>query len=127
MHDHLGGVVVLGAADLQLQLLLDDVDAGHDLAREVRVVDAVVDDAVGRPPHGDGGDPVGLGEASDVVLDVPVDTRLPDGKIGPLPFLGLRRGGGRGGAIQGKEGSHFAANCIGAIVLQARTAIRKTI
>ena len=48
VHDHLGGVVVLGAADLQLQLLLDHVDAGSDLAREVRVVDAVVDDAVRR-------------------------------------------------------------------------------
>ena len=48
VHDHLGGVVVLGAADLQLQLLLDHVHAGHDLAREVRVVDAVVDDSVGR-------------------------------------------------------------------------------
>ena len=48
VHDHLGGVVVLGPADLQLQLLLDDVDAGHDLAREVGVVDAVVNDSVGR-------------------------------------------------------------------------------
>ena len=32
---------------------------------------------------------------------------LPDGKIGSLPFLGLRRGGGRGGAILGKEGIKF--------------------
>ena len=32
---------------------------------------------------------------------------LPDGKIGSLPFLGLRQGGGRGGAIQGKEGIKF--------------------
>ena len=33
-------------------------------------------------------------------------TRLPDGKILSRPFLGLRKGGGRGvgGAIQGKEG-----------------------
>ena len=48
VHDHLGGVVVLGPADLQLQLLFNDVDAGHDLAREVGVVDAVVDDSIGR-------------------------------------------------------------------------------
>ena len=34
-------------------------------------------------------------------------TRLPDGKIGSRPYLGLRRGGGRGGAIQGKEGIKF--------------------
>ena len=29
---------------------------------------------------------------------------LPEGKIYSLPFLALRKGGGRGGAIQGKEG-----------------------
>ena len=33
--------------------------------------------------------------------------RLPDGKIGSLPFPGLCQGGGRGGAIQGKEGIKF--------------------
>ena len=32
---------------------------------------------------------------------------LPDGKIGSLPFLGLRQGGGYGSAIQGKEGIKF--------------------
>ena len=32
-------------------------------------------------------------------------TRLPDA----LPFLGLRQGGGRGGAIQGKEGIKFCS------------------
>ena len=35
--------------------------------------------------------------------------RLPDGKILSLPFLGLRRGRGRGGAIQGKEGIKFCS------------------
>ena len=34
---------------------------------------------------------------------------LPDGKIRSLPFLGLRQGGGRGGAIQGKEGIKFCS------------------
>lgn len=48
VHDHLGWVVVLGPADLKLQLLLDHVDAGNDLAGEVGVVDTVVDDSVGR-------------------------------------------------------------------------------
>ena len=36
-------------------------------------------------------------------------SRLPDGKIWSLPFLGLRQGGGRGGAIQGKEGIKFCS------------------
>ena len=35
--------------------------------------------------------------------------RLPDGKIWSLPFLGLRQGGGRGDAIQGKEGIKFCS------------------
>ena len=35
------------------------------------------------------------------------DTRLPDGKIRSLSFLGVCRGGGRAGAIQGKEGIRF--------------------
>ena len=35
--------------------------------------------------------------------------RLPDGKTWSLPFLGLRKGGGRGGAIQGKEGIKFSS------------------
>ena len=36
-------------------------------------------------------------------------SRLPDGKIVSLPFLGLRRGGWRGGAIQGEEGIKFCS------------------
>ena len=44
-------------------------------------------------------------------------TRLPDGKIRSLPFLGLRQGGGRGGAqSKGRKGSNFAAQPSGAIV-----------
>ena len=57
------------------------------------------------------------------VVDVPASTRrfpgiasrdslmsrLPDGKIGSLPFLGLCKGGGLGGAIQGKEGIKFCS------------------
>ena len=35
--------------------------------------------------------------------------RWPDGKIWALPFLGLRQGGGCGGAIQGKEGIKFCS------------------
>ena len=35
--------------------------------------------------------------------------RLPDGNIWSLPFLGLRQGGWRGGAIQGKEGIKFCS------------------
>ena len=35
--------------------------------------------------------------------------RLPDGKIWSLPCLGLCQGGGRGGAIQGKEGIKFCS------------------
>ena len=34
----------------------------------------------------------------------PSTPRLPDGKIGSLPFLELCQGGGQGGTIQGKEG-----------------------
>ena len=34
---------------------------------------------------------------------------LPDGKILSLPFLGLCQGGGRAGAIQGKEGIKFCS------------------
>ena len=37
---------------------------------------------------------------------------LPDGEIGSLPFLGLCHGGGRGGAIQRKEGSDQILQCI---------------
>ena len=47
---------------------------------------------------------------------VDLQARLPDGKIGSLPFLGLgptsstlRRGGGRRGAIQEKEGINFCS------------------
>ena len=36
-------------------------------------------------------------------------TVLPESKIWSLPFLGLRQGGGRGGAIQGKEGIKFCS------------------
>ena len=36
-------------------------------------------------------------------------SRLPDGKIRSLSFLGLCQGGGRGGAIQGKEGIKFCS------------------
>ena len=46
-----------------------------------------------------------VGEAA-VVLLLPW---LPDGKIGSIPFLGLRQGGGHGGAIQGKEGIKFCS------------------
>ena len=42
-------------------------------------------------------------------LRLPFSPWLPDGKIGSLPFLGLRQGGGRGGAIQGKEGIQFCS------------------
>ena len=41
---------------------------------------------------------------------------LQDGKILSLPFLGLRQGGGGGGAIQGKEGIKFCNVASGAIV-----------
>ena len=44
-------------------------------------------------------------------------TRLLDSKIWSLPFLGLSRGGGRGGAIQGKEGIKFCS-----VVLHAQRA-----
>ena len=43
-------------------------------------------------------------------------TRLPDGKIWSLPFLGLRRGGGRGAHSKERKGSNFAAQRSGAIV-----------
>ena len=36
-------------------------------------------------------------------------SRLPDGKILSRPFLGLRQGGGCGGAIQGKQGIKFCS------------------
>ena len=47
-----------------------------------------------------------------------LSSRLPDGKAGSLPFLGLRQGGGREGTIQGKErkGSNFAVYHSRAIV-----------
>ena len=41
------------------------------------------------------------------LLFLSLSSVLPDGKIWSLPFLGLRQGGGRGGAIQGSEGIKF--------------------
>ena len=54
----------------------------------------------GQVPHGDqsAGEP-----------DEDLGARLPDGKIGSLPFLGLRQGGGRGAQSKERKGSNFAA------------------
>ena len=54
-----------------------------------------------------------VGEDEEDTLEVnDTESVLPDGKIGSLPFLGLRQGGGRGGAIQGKEGIKFCSVAI---------------
>ena len=50
-----------------------------------------------------------LGPLDGLDVDAVLEKRLPDGKIWSLPFLGLRQGGGRGGAIQGKEGIKFCS------------------
>ena len=50
-----------------------------------------------------------FGLTQEAVHISPYQSRLPDGKIWSPPFLGLRQGGGRGGAIQGKNGINFCS------------------
>ena len=53
------------------------------------------------PPH------IILGAVGDIIIHKELQARLQDGKIWSHPFIGLCQGGGRGGAIQGKEGIQF--------------------
>ena len=65
--------------------------------------------AEGDPRLHDGAGREGLRQEDQGTAGKIVKSRLPDGKIGSLPFLGLHQGGGRGGAIQGKEGIKFCS------------------